>query len=177
MQPLDELKLAFSWCNYAVELLYYTNYRPLTNLREGNVFTHAACPPVGVCASQHAPGKGVWVSGGWGYQGGVCVQGVWDVGELGRRRVAVRNSHWAVVMHPTGCATYRSLNFCPCTTWFLDLDDLVRINRASLHKDSKVSVLQPNACLAQLVWCWTLKQVIIPCIRLSPTGGNFFWFS
>ena len=68
----------------------------------------------------------------------------------------------------------RSLNFCPCTTWFLDLDDLFRIDRAWLNKDPNDSVLQANACLAQLVWCWTHKPVIIPGIRLSPTGGNFF---
>ena len=35
-----------------------------------------------------------------------------------------------------------SLNFCSCTTWFLDLDDLIRINRAGLCKESKVSVVQ-----------------------------------
>ena len=39
----------------------------------------------------------------------------------------------------------RSLNFCPCTTWFLDFDHLVGINRAWLYKDPKVSVLQANA--------------------------------
>ena len=38
----------------------------------------------------------------------------------------------------------RSLNFCSCTTWFLDFDDSVRINRAWLYKDPKVSVLQAN---------------------------------
>ena len=41
----------------------------------------------------------------------------------------------------------RSLNFCSCTTWFLDLDDLVGINRAWLYKEPKVSVLQANAKL------------------------------
>ena len=35
----------------------------------------------------------------------------------------------------------RSLNFCSCTTWFLDLDDLVRINRAWIYKEPKVSVM------------------------------------
>ena len=35
----------------------------------------------------------------------------------------------------------RSLNFCSCTTWYLDLDDLRRINRAWLYKEPKVSVL------------------------------------
>ena len=40
-----------------------------------------------------------------------------------------------------------SLNFCSCTTWFLDLDDLVRINRASQHKEP--AVLQANTNLAQ----------------------------
>ena len=42
-----------------------------------------------------------------------------------------------------------SLNFCSCTTWFLDLDDLVRINRIWLYKEPKVSVLQANAMLVQ----------------------------
>ena len=48
-----------------------------------------------------------------------------------------------------------------------------KINRANLYKDLNVSDLQANASLAQLVKHWTLKQVIISCIRLSPTGGNF----
>ena len=43
--------------------------------------------------------------------------------------------------------TGRSLNFCSCTTWSLDLDDLVRIDRAWLYKELKVSVLQANAKL------------------------------
>ena len=30
---------------------------------------------------------------------------------------------------------WSSLNFCSCTTWFLDLGDLVRINRAWLYKE------------------------------------------
>ena len=41
----------------------------------------------------------------------------------------------------------RSLNFCSCTTWYLDLNDLMRINRAWLYKDPKVSVLQANVIL------------------------------
>ena len=40
----------------------------------------------------------------------------------------------------------RSLNFCSCTTWFLDL---VRIDRTWLYKETKVSVLQ--AIYAKLV--------------------------
>ena len=32
----------------------------------------------------------------------------------------------------------RSLNFCSCTTWFLNLGDLVRINRAWLYKKTTV---------------------------------------
>ena len=47
-----------------------------------------------------------------------------------------------------------SLNVCSCTTWFLDLDDLVRISRAWLHKEPKVLVLQPNAKLVQKRECW-----------------------
>ena len=49
-----------------------------------------------------------------------------------------------------------------------------KIHRANLYKDLNVSDLQTNASLAQLVKPWTLKQVIISCIRLSPTGDNFF---
>ena len=49
-----------------------------------------------------------------------------------------------------------------------------KIRRANLYKDLNVSDLQTNASLAQLVKHWTLKQVIISCIRLSPTGDNFF---
>ena len=41
----------------------------------------------------------------------------------------------------------RSLNFCSCTTWNLDLDDLRGINRAWLYKEPKVSVLQANVKL------------------------------
>ena len=41
----------------------------------------------------------------------------------------------------------RSLNLCSCTTWYLDLDDLMGINWAWLHKEPKVSVLQANAKL------------------------------
>ena len=31
----------------------------------------------------------------------------------------------------------KSLNFCSCTSWFLDLDDLVKINRTWLYKELK----------------------------------------
>ena len=64
-----------------------------------------------------------------------------------------------------------SLNFYSCTTWFLDL---VRLNGVWLYKDLKVLDLQANVSLAQLVRHWTLKLVIISCIRSSCTGGNFF---
>ena len=67
------------------------------------------------------------------------------------------------------CAIWGSLNFCSFTTCFFYLDDLVRINRAWLYKDLKVSDLQESTILAQLVKLWTLKPVIISCI-----GGNFF---
>ena len=49
-----------------------------------------------------------------------------------------------------------------------------KINRTNLYKDLNISDSQANASLTQLVKHWTLKQVIISCIRLSPTGGNFF---
>ena len=52
----------------------------------------------------------------------------------------------------------RSLNFCSCTTWFLDMDDLVRINRTWLHKEPKVSVLHANAKLIKKGECWTWNQ-------------------
>ena len=54
-----------------------------------------------------------------------------------------------------------SSNFCLCTTWFLDLDYLVGFNRAWLHKEPKVSVLQANAQLAQKGDCWTWNQRLI----------------
>ena len=52
---------------------------------------------------------------------------------------------------------------------FWTLGDLVRINRAWLYRD-----LKANVSLVQLVRHWTLKLVIISCIRSSPTGDNFF---
>ena len=70
---------------------------------------------------------------------------------------------------------YYYLNFYSCTTWFLDLDYLVRINRAWLYNDLKVLDLQANVSLAQLVRHWALQPVIIPCTRSNPTGGNFFF--
>ena len=52
----------------------------------------------------------------------------------------------------------RSLNFCSCTSWFLDLDDLVRINRAWLYKEPDVSVLKEDVKLVQKGECWTWNQ-------------------
>ena len=49
----------------------------------------------------------------------------------------------------------RSLNFCSCTTWFVDFDDSVRINRAWLYKDLKVLALQASASVAHQGACWT----------------------
>ena len=49
-------------------------------------------------------------------------------------------------------------HFCSCTTWFLDMDDLVRINRTWLHKEPKVSVLHANAKLIEKGECWTWNQ-------------------
>ena len=51
-----------------------------------------------------------------------------------------------------------SLNFCSCRTFFWDLDDLVRINKARLFQEPKISVLQANAKLAQKGECWTWNQ-------------------
>ena len=72
----------------------------------------------------------------------------------------------------------RSLNFCSCTTWFLDFDDSVRINRAWLYKDPKVLALQAIASVAQegAWWTWNLRAW-----TLFPLGVIFcywtFWFS
>ena len=52
----------------------------------------------------------------------------------------------------------RSLNFYSCTTWFLDFDDLVRINKVWLYKEPKVSVLQVNAKLVQKVKLFLLNK-------------------
>ena len=41
----------------------------------------------------------------------------------------------------------KSLNFCSCTTLYLDFHDLREINRAWLYKEPKVSVLQANVKL------------------------------
>ena len=72
----------------------------------------------------------------------------------------------------------RSLNFCSCTTWFLDLDDSVRFNRAWLYREPKVSVLQANNNLVQNGQCWTWKQgfMIGPGSILNICHWNF-WFS
>ena len=60
-----------------------------------------------------------------------------------------------------------SLNFCSCTTWFLDLNDSVGINRAWLQKEPKVSVLHVNPHLAQKGECLTWNQRLI-----RGLGGN-----
>ena len=64
----------------------------------------------------------------------------------------------------------RSLNFCSCTT--LDLDDLVRINRARLFQEPQVSVLQANAKLVQKGECWTRSQIVMRGQGSIPIGGN-----
>ena len=51
-----------------------------------------------------------------------------------------------------------SLKLCSCTTWFLDFDDSVRINRGWLCREPQVSVLQANAKLVQRGECWTWNQ-------------------
>ena len=67
----------------------------------------------------------------------------------------------------------RSLNFCSCTTWFLDLANLARINRAWLGKEPKVSVLQANAKLVQKGECWTWNQKLWMAWVLSSLGVTF----
>ena len=49
-------------------------------------------------------------------------------------------------------------DFCLFATWFLDWEGLVGINRAWLYKEPKVSVLQPNAQLAQIGECCIWNQ-------------------
>ena len=55
----------------------------------------------------------------------------------------------------------RSSNFCSCTTWYLDLDDLRGINRVCLYKESEVSALQANTQLARKWECWIWNQRFI----------------
>ena len=61
----------------------------------------------------------------------------------------------------------RSLNFCSCTT-------LLRINKAWLHKEPKISVLQANAKLVQKGECWTWNQRLIRGPGSIPTGCNIW---
>ena len=70
-----------------------------------------------------------------------------------------------------------SLNFCSCTTWFLDLKLRgFSYNQYSIiYKDLKVLDLQANACLAHFVRHWTPKPMVICSIRSSPTWGNFYF--
>ena len=68
----------------------------------------------------------------------------------------------------------RSLNFSSCTTWFLDLDNLVGINRAWLYKELKVSVLQANVNLVQKGECWAWNQWSWEACILFPQGTTLF---
>ena len=68
----------------------------------------------------------------------------------------------------------RSLNFCSCTTWCLDLGDSVRISRVWLYKESKVSVLQANVNLVQKWECWTWNQRLWEALALFPLRVIFF---
>ena len=69
----------------------------------------------------------------------------------------------------------RSLNFCSCTAWFLDLEDLVRINIAWLYMEPKVSVLlyKQNTKLVQKGACWTWNQRLWKAQVLSHWGQHF----
>ena len=56
-----------------------------------------------------------------------------------------------------------SLNFFSCTSWYLNLDNLVRINRAWLYKEHKVSVLQAKSliflrCYGEYVICQRISK-------------------
>ena len=68
----------------------------------------------------------------------------------------------------------RSLNFCSHTTWFLDIDDSVRINRAWLYKDPKVSVFQANVNLLQKGECCTWNQRLWEAWVLFQLGVTLF---
>ena len=86
---------------------------------------------------------------------------------------------WFKVQHSPlwanlACATWGSLNVCYCTTWFLDLDYLVGINRARLYKERKSSILQANAKLAKKRECWTWNQRLIRGLGSIPTGVTFY---
>ena len=86
---------------------------------------------------------------------------------------------WFKVQHSPfwanlACATWGSLNVCYCTTWFLDLDYLVGINRAWLYKERKSSILQANAKLAKKRECWTWNQRLIRGLGSIPTGVTFY---
>ena len=61
--------------------------------------------------------------------------------------------HVTVTRNALQCNAY--LNFCLYTTWFLDLNNLVR---AWLCKEWKVPVLKANAKLVQKWECWTWNQ-------------------
>ena len=70
----------------------------------------------------------------------------------------------------------RSLNFCSCTTWFLDFDDSVRINRAWLYKDLKVLALQAIASVAHQGACWTWNWHFCAYVKNSTDGPlNHSW--
>ena len=72
----------------------------------------------------------------------------------------------------------RSLNFCSCTTRFLDFADSVRINRAWLYKDLKVLALQAIASVAHQGACWTWNLRAWAPIPLGVTFCYWtFWFS
>ena len=62
-------------------------------------------------------------------------------------RTQASHNLWFQVQHYPLYTNLTSLKFCSCTTWYLDLDHLRRINRAWLYKEPKVSVLQANVKL------------------------------
>ena len=72
----------------------------------------------------------------------------------------------------------RSSNFSSCTTWFLDLDDLVRINGAWLYKELKVSVLQANVKLVQKgkYWTWLWEAWLLFPLGIKFCHLTFFGF-
>ena len=84
---------------------------------------------------------------------------------------------WPLIPSPTLSFLYKYgmcyLNFCSCTTWFLDFNDLFKINRAWLYKELEISVLQANVELVQKGEWWTCNQRLIIGLGSKLTGwGN-----
>ena len=79
--------------------------------------------------------------------------------------------------------THCNIFICSCTTWFwfLDLIDLVGINRVWVYKEPKFSVLQVNAKLVQKGECstWNQRSRGSTLTRVTFSHWNFLfsWYS